>query len=575
MTYTTADGSLKPTSSPTPTSGNDTLGTYDKVVYTWSAGQKTVQTAVRYYANVEAVIFSQVFVYGMMASSTGDINLVISGFPTFKLGSPATDLGWMAYSGLFIGWSKMRYGRWKSTAEFQGGIESGPIVLFDNNNNVIIMSPFNEFMAASYIQNNHCNTIDWGIMGDVDVIPSGYQYDTIIYHSDQGINKAMEKWGHLLRKWYGRSTSAKEVDPSINYIGYYTDNGAYYYHFKEANKTYEETIEAIVDYAHQMNIPYRYIQLDDWWYPIIGPGYGATITWTADPKVFPHGLQYIYNITQWPVVGHNRYWSSITPYAKQNGGKFNFIIDGKLSLPDDQTFWDYLLAGAKKWGLIVYEQDWLNYQIEKFGLLHKDVTLGRRWLHQMGEAANRFGMQLQYCMALPRHLLASLEVPAVSQVRASTDYHLLPNQWTIGVTSIFAHALGVAPFKDNLWTKRVQPGNVYNKTEPNPLLQVTVALLSTGPVGVGDRVGYTDAKLLSRLINADGLLLKPSKPATAIDTQLLQVAFGGDIGPVGEVWSTYSDISGIKFGIIFCPIIKTDYHLHPSEIGIPVNQRIK
>ena len=40
----------------------------------------------------------------------------------------------------------------------------------------------------------------------------------------------------------------------------------------------------------------RYLQLDDWWYPIIGPGYGATITWTADPKVFPHGLQLVISI---------------------------------------------------------------------------------------------------------------------------------------------------------------------------------------------------------------------------------------------------------------------------------------
>ena len=79
--------------------------------------------------------------------------------------------------------------RWQSTAKFQGGIESGPIVLFDNNNNVIIMSPFSEFMAASYIYNNLYNTIDWGVMGDVDVIPPNYQYETIIYYSDQGINK--------------------------------------------------------------------------------------------------------------------------------------------------------------------------------------------------------------------------------------------------------------------------------------------------------------------------------------------------------------------------------------------------
>lgn len=49
------------------------------------------------------------------------------------------------------------------------------------------------------------------------------------------------------------------------------------------------------------------------------------------------------------------------------------------------------------------------------------------------------------------------------QARVSTDYHLRNDQWKIGVTSIFAHALGVVPFKDNFWTTTDQPGNPYGK----------------------------------------------------------------------------------------------------------------
>ncbi len=57
---------------------------------------------------------------------------------------------------------------------------------------------------------------------------------------------------------------------------------------------------------------------------------------------------------------------------------------------------------------------------------------------------------LRYCMAYPRHALQSLEIPSVSQIRASDDYvpgFYPPSQWTIGSSSIFAHALGLAPFK--------------------------------------------------------------------------------------------------------------------------------
>ena len=47
----------------------------------------------------------------------------------------------------------------------------------------------------------------------------------------------------------------------------------------------------------------------------------------------------------------------------QNGGKFDFVIEGTLGLPvPGNGFWDFLLSQAKsQWGLMVYEQDWLDY----------------------------------------------------------------------------------------------------------------------------------------------------------------------------------------------------------------------
>lgn len=58
-------------------------------------------------------------------------------------------------------------------------------------------------------------------------------------------------------------------------------------------------------------------------------------------------------------------------------------------------------------------------------------------------------------MAYPRHALQSVEIAAVTQIRASDDY--VPNvlgsqtQWKIGASSILANALALAPFKDNFW----------------------------------------------------------------------------------------------------------------------------
>ena len=52
--------------------------------------------------------------------------------------------------------------------------------------------------------------------------------------------------------------------------------------------------------------------------------------------------------------------------------------------------------------------------------LHGDLYLGHNWLTQMGEAAARYGLRIQYCMALPRYVLHSLHTAAVTQVGFDT-----------------------------------------------------------------------------------------------------------------------------------------------------------
>ena len=85
-----------------------------------------------------------------------------------------------------------------------------------------------------------------------------------------------------------------------------------------------------------------------------------------------------------------------TDYAKQNGGKFDFIVEDKMALPVSQDFWDYLMETAKRdWGLFVYEQDWLLTVFGGLKAMGENVTLGRTWLLQMGQAAQRYGLTIQ------------------------------------------------------------------------------------------------------------------------------------------------------------------------------------
>ena len=58
-------------------------------------------------------------------------------------------------------------------------------------------------------------------------------------------------------------------------------------------------------------------------------------------------------------------------------------------------------------------------------------------------------MTSQCCaVGYSRHILESVTLPAVTQTRASEDYHeSATDQWNIGTTSIFAYAIGLAPSK--------------------------------------------------------------------------------------------------------------------------------
>ena len=110
-----------------------------------------------------------------------------------------------------------------------------------------------------------------------------------------------------------------------------------------------------------------------------------------------------------------------------------------------------------------------------------NATAARTWLLQMGTAAAKAEATVQYCMTYPRMLLQSVELPAVSQFRASDDYG--PGQsascrfpycvYDLGTSSILAWALGLAPSKDNFWTTP-QPGGAYgNHTERFSWLQAS------------------------------------------------------------------------------------------------------
>eukprot|EP00486_Rosalina_sp_Unknown_P003161 CAMPEP_0201573536 /NCGR_PEP_ID=MMETSP0190_2-20130828/17449_1 /ASSEMBLY_ACC=CAM_ASM_000263 /TAXON_ID=37353 /ORGANISM="Rosalina sp." /LENGTH=186 /DNA_ID=CAMNT_0048000625 /DNA_START=1 /DNA_END=558 /DNA_ORIENTATION=- len=135
-------------------------------------------------------------------------------------------------------------------------------------------------------------------------------------------------------------------------------------------------------------------------------------------------------------------------------------------------------------------------------------------------------------------IMQSLSLSQVTNGRASGDYAFGGN-WNIGPGALLWHALGLKPSKDNLWTTQNEPieegyhpaGSDHNSTD----VHVIGAIMSCGPVGPSDRAGWSNATLIMRTCRADGRLLQPRRPITAINDQFIQQAFNGQSI---NVWST-------------------------------------
>lgn len=117
------------------------------------------------------------------------------------------------------------------------------------------------------------------------------------------------------------------------------------------------------------------------------------------------------------------------------------------------------------------------------------------------------------CLSRSESCLVSVDsILLTSSLARAGDYHSVPIQWTIGVTSIFARAVGIAPTKDNYWSTSVQPGNPFNKTEPYPRIQAAVSTLSAGPVAPSDMIGGSNPQLIMQSCMSDGTLLQVIPP---------------------------------------------------------------
>lgn len=164
------------------------------------------------------------------------------------------------------GYPTPTFGSWGSNTTLPGGIGgSGILAVFNKENTVsVVLSPMNNFMVASHLS-PASGILEYGISGNITSIPAHFRLQTILTVS-RGITSSMRRWGDILRTNYNKQdfSTSKAKDITLQYLGYTTDNGAYYYYNTVPGMNYQDTIFAIKDYADSLQLPYKYILLDSW-----------------------------------------------------------------------------------------------------------------------------------------------------------------------------------------------------------------------------------------------------------------------------------------------------------------------
>lgn len=128
----------------------------------------------------------------MKGVERNNTNYVSTSCPSFSVSKEMqTSLGFLSFGDDMVGDDGRTMGRWSNQSkQINDGLFGGPLILFEQNGNTLILSSMSNFMSAS-MQYSPINngSMYFGVMAGANFIPQSYSLDFIVYLSTEGINK--------------------------------------------------------------------------------------------------------------------------------------------------------------------------------------------------------------------------------------------------------------------------------------------------------------------------------------------------------------------------------------------------
>jgi len=507
--------------------GTDAIGSYTEFQFQYSASVPHLG-GLRLYTNQPVVLFTDTG----LADSANDL-----AFP--HLTSYPTNLYHESFSSVNF-----------APNTFSQLVNESPWVCFNTNFDCFILSAATNYMIAGNVLNGD-GSISCGIQSGIPQLPADFTHRTVLTIQN-GINQTFNTWGQVLTGLSGKVRPANDATLELNKLGYWTDNGAAYYYSYNSSLGYTGTLFSVRDQFTTNGFPLSYFQLDSWWYPK-----GVADTWqgdatnsrgglnqyVAETTLFPNGLAAFQQQLGLPLITHCRWIDGAGPYRSQYAMSANVIVD--------YAYWTNRMAYLSAGGVVTFEHDWLDVNALPLLNLHDPPA----FMNDMASSAAANGINLQYCMGLPRHYLQSSLYNNLVTMRVSPDRFEISKWNTFLYTSQLAGAVGAWPWTD-----------VYYSSESRNLLLST---LSAGPVGVGDALGGIVVPNLAQSVRPDGVIVKPDVPLTPIDQSYVNGATGQNSPMVA---ATYVNHGNLQAAYVFAhaqTTTATNSSFIPNKLGIP------
>lgn len=525
--------------------GKDLVGDYQAITFNWVSNNEYTGT-IRWYHDQPVVFFD-------ISTPKGSHGTSLEKFPDFT-SFPENCYPFSFHNRIF------------PLAQYVLEETSTPWLFFNDKKEAYILSPASDFIV-SIMTGDGKTHISSGLNKEVQQLPAGFTHSSILV-MEKGIRNTWDAWGSALRARYQRKIAANDADVMLNYFGFWTDVGGDYYYSYDTTKGYDGTLLAIKSHYEKEGIPLGYIQLDSWWYqksrnnvynkfgsdvknPLMARGLwnrsGGLWEYKADPVIFPEGLGGFQKKLGLPLITHNRWIDSASPYHSK------YKISGISAT--DPGYWQEIMGYLKKNGVVGYEQDWMNYAYTLNPEMISDIKVGNAFTDGMAEAAKEQDIDLQYCMALPRYFMQGVKYNNLTTIRVSGD-RFKPERWVYFLfTSQLAYEMGIRPWSD-----------VFKSGEMGNLI---ISVLSSGPVGTGDSLGLENKANIRKAARRDGVLVKPDIPLLPMDQTYLDKYKGASVPVLAYTYTQHQQLrTAYVFAFAEDSVHQKQFSFQPAETGV-------